>query len=269
MQDDTTNQEWPESVRQGLIDYYKNYYWSELKLADYEQRIGTRLNEEKVFAARIIDRFERWFSWSPKGKRILVVGAGTGAEVFEFIRRQADVWALEPNADALAVMELKARIREYPAAERFVAGAAESIPLPSDSFDLVYCFTVLEHVSDVTQSIDEMLRVCKPDGFVFIETPNYVFPWEGHYKIMLVPFAPKWMQRIYLRLRGRYTPFFESINFVTERQINKILWARDVVTTRVSEPLLHQWVGMGWWYWFARIFGVQKNQYIVVQKHWL
>lgn len=267
-ENDTKNEEWTEPVRQSLVDYYKQYYWAELKLKDWEQRIGTRLSEERIFARRIIDRFERWFNWNPENKRVLVVGAGTGAEVFEFIRRKADVWAVEPNANGLAVMRQKAALKGYDCAQHFTKGTAENLPFEADHFDLVYCYTVLEHVADITKSIDEMLRVCKRGSFVFIETPNYRFPWEGHYKLALIPFAPKWLQRLFLKLRGRYTPFFESINFVTERQINRILWARDVVTTRISEPLLYQWSRSGWQYWFTRLFGIQRNQYIVVQKHW-
>ncbi|WP_298422866.1 class I SAM-dependent methyltransferase [uncultured Kordia sp.] len=39
------------------------------------------------------------------------------------------------------------------------------------SFDRIICFHVLEHISEDTKAMQELYRVTKPDGIVFIQTP--------------------------------------------------------------------------------------------------
>jgi len=44
-----------------------------------------------------------------------------------------------------------------------------SLPLRSDSFDLVYSQAVLEHVTDPQVAVDEMTRILKPGGTLFMD----------------------------------------------------------------------------------------------------
>jgi len=66
--------------------------------------------------------------------------------------------------------------------------AGESLPLPSDAFDLILSHEVLEHVQDDTQAVKEMVRVLrspdpatgKPGGRIVIFVPNRGYPFETH-----------------------------------------------------------------------------------------
>lgn len=51
---------------------------------------------------------------------------------------------------------------------------------PANSFDLVCAFDVVEHVVDHQKAVDEMLRVCKPGGKVFVTVPAYQWLWSAH-----------------------------------------------------------------------------------------
>jgi ubiquinone/menaquinone biosynthesis C-methylase UbiE len=64
-------------------------------------------------------------------------------------------------------------------------------------------------------AIEEIHRVLKPDGICFIDMPNRLWPIEPHYRILLFPFLPKWLHKIYLRLRGKNPKELENINFFT------------------------------------------------------
>jgi ubiquinone/menaquinone biosynthesis C-methylase UbiE len=55
---------------------------------------------------------------------------------------------------------------------RIVKGEAEALPFENDSFDLVYCSHVLEHVKDEVASLKEMKRVLKPGGTLIIGMPT-------------------------------------------------------------------------------------------------
>jgi len=58
--------------------------------------------------------------------------------------------------------------------------AGESLPFPSNAFDLILSHEVLEHVQDDAQAVREMIRVLKPGGRIVIFVPNRGYPFETH-----------------------------------------------------------------------------------------
>ena len=253
-----------------LTRYYTNYYHHQLRIRDWEVRVARRLDEEANYAEPIVQKIERWLNYDFKGKRVLVVGAGSGAEAMVLSSRGAEIMGIEPNRKGLDILKLKAQIRGLNP-DAFQEGVAEALPYDDGYFDFVFCFTVLEHVQNVEMSLDEMIRVCKEAGTVFIEMPNYKFPYEGHYKMMLIPFGPKWIQSWYLKFRKRPTTFLKTINFLSSPQLDRILWKRDVVTMRIFEPNLLWWshqreLRVRIRYWFTNIFAVNKDQFIFLRK---
>lgn len=48
---------------------------------------------------------------------------------------------------------------------------AQRLPFQDESVDGVICQAVLEHIKNSEQSIDEMLRVLKPSGYLFVDVP--------------------------------------------------------------------------------------------------
>jgi SAM-dependent methyltransferase len=49
-----------------------------------------------------------------------------------------------------------------------------------ESFDLVISTEMLEHVQDWKQSINNMKRICRPDGVILITTRSIGYPFHGH-----------------------------------------------------------------------------------------
>ncbi len=54
------------------------------------------------------------------------------------------------------------------------------IDCPDESFDIVYCSHVLEHVQDDAAAIREMVRTLKPGGRIVLFCPNRGYPFETH-----------------------------------------------------------------------------------------
>jgi SAM-dependent methyltransferase len=91
------------------------------------------------------------------GHEVLDLGAGTGPLTSGLVALGADVVAVEP--DPLMLAELHARV---PGAHA-VAGAAEAIPLPDGSVDLVAVGTAY-HWFDEDRALPEIHRVLRPGG---------------------------------------------------------------------------------------------------------
>ena len=48
-----------------------------------------------------------------------------------------------------------------------------------NSFDIIFCSHVLEHVGDDIRAMSEMCRVLKPDGFAIIQVPIHHYMYNG------------------------------------------------------------------------------------------
>jgi ubiquinone/menaquinone biosynthesis C-methylase UbiE len=246
--------------------YYRDYYHVSLGLPDWEQRIERRLKEEETFAEPVISGLERYFNLGFRGKRVLVVGAGTGAELFALQDRGADVHGLEPYAPGAEILRMKAARRGLDA-DRIVEGVAEALPYPDGYFDYIHCYTVLEHVEDVQKALDEMVRVCAPGGSLFLETPNYRMPFEPHYKIFMPTFLPRPLLKLYLALRGRPTGFLDTLNFIRPARVLGHLRRKDLTCLRILHRIAPDFARKrNYQYLMMSLFGIERDLWVLVRK---
>jgi len=110
------------------------------------------------------------FHLNPSGKQALEVGCGGGLMCEEIARLGFDVTGIDPSAPSLeaAIRHARASGLEI----RYERAAGESLPYRDQSFDVVFCFDVLEHVRDLPQVIREIARVLKPGGVFCYDTIN-------------------------------------------------------------------------------------------------
>ncbi len=76
-----------------------------------------------------------------------------------------------------------------------VASNLEQLPFAADSFDLVTCNMVVEHLQNPEQVFGEFFRVLKPGGTVVILTPNVL-----HWTMMISRLTPHWFH-VFMRKR--------------------------------------------------------------------
>lgn len=110
-------------------------------------------------------------------KSVLDVGCGPGWSVTEFLRRKYIARGIEPS-DYLYQHEL----RVLAGLDIVKKGRADDIPVPAESFDLVFCTDVMEHIPEenIEKCIKEMIRVSKKYIFCTISYQKAVcFPKLG------------------------------------------------------------------------------------------
>ncbi len=110
---------------------------------------------------------------NPAGKRVLEVGCGSGLTTLALAQRGALCSLLDFSPVALDHAAVAFRRAGLPAPEQFLQDALHN-SLPSDTFDLVWNGGVIEHFYDEGKIllIQEMVRLCAPQGVVVILVPN-------------------------------------------------------------------------------------------------
>ena len=126
------------------------------------------------------------------GKRVLDVGCGGGILSESMSERGAEVMGIDLGEKALKVAQLHQYESNAKVEYRLVAveELAQEIP---ESFDVVTCMEMLEHVPDPAAVVRACARLVKPGGKVFFSTINrnpkaYLFAVVGaEYVLNLLP----------------------------------------------------------------------------------
>lgn len=159
-----------------------------------------------------------------KGVRLIEIGSKNGLFLQECAAAGMDVTGTEIVADRVAWMRA-----EYPHLQ-ILQNSARSIPAPSNTYDFVVSFQVLEHVSHLSATLDECIRILKPGGYMYHICPNYKSFYEGHYRVLWIPFLRKRGGTLYLRLLGKQPEYFRRSVFpVTPGRLRSLLHHKNDV----------------------------------------
>jgi len=85
----------------------------------------------------------------------------------------------------------------------FIKTDALNIPLKSNSFEIIICNHVIEHVTNQKKLLHEISRLLKKDGICYITCPNILWPIEPHLKLPFLSYLPKIIANSYVRLTGK------------------------------------------------------------------
>ncbi len=104
-------------------------------------------------------------------------------------------------------------------------GRGEHLDFPERSFDVVCSFQALEHVENPLAVLKEAWRVLVPGGLLYLTCPNYLYPYEVHYGLMLPLPLGRAISALAVRLRGRSPGFLRSLNWTTPPRLRR--WCAD------------------------------------------
>ena len=113
-----------------------------------------------------------------RGDRVLDLGCGEGRHVhglhmvggLDVIGVDLDEPSLEKARSGLAT--LPDRAEDDPFETRFETGNATALDFEDDSFDVLICSEVLEHLPDYDAALREIRRVLRPKGRLCITVPH-------------------------------------------------------------------------------------------------
>ncbi|MFC7724507.1 class I SAM-dependent methyltransferase [Nocardioides sp. GCM10028917] len=150
-----------------------------------------------------------------------------------------------------------------------VVGSGMELPFRTASVDVCYSSNVLEHVPDPWRMAEEMVRVTRPGGLVFISYTTWFGPWGGHETSPWHFLGGRRARRRYVATHGHEpkNKFGESLFAVTVA--DGLRWARRQDQARVVHllPRYNPW----WSRWLLRVPAVREvvtwNLVLVLQKN--
>ncbi len=112
-----------------------------------------------------LDTRARFVDMTPLGGTLLDLGASDGGTLRHFAELRPDL--------TLAAADIEGKPEAYPRGTDFKVADfdRDRLPWPDGSFDSITCMHVVEHLQDPTHLVSESLRLLKPGGRLYVETP--------------------------------------------------------------------------------------------------
>jgi 2-polyprenyl-3-methyl-5-hydroxy-6-metoxy-1,4-benzoquinol methylase len=240
--------ELPVDTQAAIYSILEAYYRDTLGLSDWKNAVNKRLNTKLDAQLQRLAAFVELTD-----KRVLDVGCGFGDMMVGLLQAgAAEVMGIDPDGTwvNIAAVRGQSHHRRY----RVNQAVGEQLPFRSNTFDLVFSNFVVEHVNNLQLVINEMIRVLKPGGQCVINCPNYLWPFEPHYRLPWIPYLPKTVGKYLLARLGRNPDyFFYHIHYVTPLDVLNALRQVGITQTinlfqlsltrpeLIMTPLLRQW----------------------------
>ena len=151
-------------INNGIYDLEGDKWWK----PDFSLNlIKTVLNPYRVgYSEKIFDLLKI----NPEGKTALEVGCGGGILCEEIARIGLIAYGIDPSEQS--IMTAVRHSNESGLNINYATGAGEYLQFQDNTFDIVFCCDVLEHVRDLPKVISEISRVLKPGGIFIYDTFN-------------------------------------------------------------------------------------------------
>lgn len=134
-----------------------------MKRVDYDERQHRNYARGRAQTPRQMEAWLSAFAAVLPGRRPLTgldVGSGTGRFTPALARTFGPVSGIEPSIRMREVAQAESRHPDV----QYLAGAAEEMPVPSESADYALLFMSWHHVQGKPQAVRELARVLKPGG---------------------------------------------------------------------------------------------------------
>lgn len=130
-------------------------------------------------------RYLKVASLTGESDSILDIGCGFGYGMSILNEKKNKGFVIGIDIDKSAVLTCKSN---FPSSTVFIA-PADALPFQNNAFDIVTCFDVIEHLKHHKVMLDEIYRVLKPQGILYISTPNKIV-WNLARRLNIQPGNP-------------------------------------------------------------------------------
>ena len=199
-------------------------YWNS-NVANWKVANNLELGSHAFFAEVERYRFDK-LDYLPKRvnynaynkQKVLDVGCGLATDTARFAKGGADVVAIDIAPQAIELAQANFAQRGLQA--KFHVMDGQNMDFADNSFDFVYCHTVLHFTPDPQAMVREILRVLKPGGSALLMTIN----------------RNSWLYSLHrlfnMKIDYLDAPVFHRFNYTEFKQLTDIFDSNQIIVER-------------------------------------
>lgn len=115
------------------------------------------------------------------GMNVLEIGCGDGGNLLPFSEMGCNTVGVDIAESR--IKDAKTFFENNQAKGIFIAQDIFKLKELEQSFDIIICHDVFEHIADKKQFLSELSKYLKPHGIVFMSFPAWQMPFGGHQQI--------------------------------------------------------------------------------------
>ncbi len=116
-----------------------------------------------------------------EGMSVLEIGCGEGGNLLPFAESGCNVTGVDIAAHRIE--EARTFFEAKQAEGKFIAENIFNLKELENSFDIILCHDVIEHIDSKKVFLANLRRYMKPQGVVFMAFPAWQMPFGGHQQI--------------------------------------------------------------------------------------
>lgn len=178
------------------MKYQKNYASTRPQMYNKKSRIDKASKAEKA----IVDHLGSF-----KNSTILDIGSSSGIIADYFANKAKKIIGLDIDSKAIEFAKNNNKYKNV----IFQYGDAMNMPFAQNTFDIVLCMHVYEHVPDSQKLFDEIYRVLKKDGICYLAAQNSLWPLEPHHNLLFLSYLPKKVADKYINIFKNKKEYYE------------------------------------------------------------
>jgi len=171
---------WDHTTHQDFYEYYATESQSETTLQRFRgiQEAGLRVAEKAGMGLKL---------------DIADIGCGAGTQSRLWGERGHRVYGVDVNEPLIRLAEKRAVGQGLDI--KFEVGSATALPWSDRSMDVCLVPELLEHVVDWQSCMNEVARVLRPGGLLYLSTTNVLCPRQQEFNLPLYSWYPSTLKR--------------------------------------------------------------------------
>jgi len=190
----------------------------------------------KVASLKIERTIKILLQYKKRDAKVLDYGCGIGFNIYYFARVFPDVIGIDNDKQSIEIA--RRQLKKLKCNKKVLHYNGKKLPFKENTFDIVSANDIWEHVENPRLMLKEIYRVLKPDGILFINNPNKLWPIETHYKLPFLSYFPASIANWYVRITGR-ADRYDDIHLPTygvfKKSIEEFFNIQDITFDLVTE----------------------------------
>ena len=192
------------------------YNYSELKSSVFDS--NDRINK----ARKTLAVLEDYLSYT-SNLTLLDIGSSTGIMTNEYADYFQSVVGIDIDVKAVNFANQKFKKNNI----RFVNLPIEETDFKEESFDVITCSHIYEHVPSDRLLMDNIYKLLKPGGICYFAAGNRYKIIETLYNLPFLSYFPKKIANFYIRIFTKHKEYYENLKSL--RQLKKLVSSFEIV----------------------------------------